>query len=57
MNSRNNSLLKRDLTLENVGNAGLYLISNLSSGVTGEIHYVDCGYNVLGMPFEYKDKK
>ena len=55
--ARNNSLLKRDLTLENVGNAGLYLISNLSAGVTGEIHYVDCGYNVLGMPFENKDKK
>ncbi|MEB3702499.1 Enoyl-ACP reductase FabI [Candidatus Bealeia paramacronuclearis] len=44
-----NSPLKRNITSEDVGGAGLYLLSDLSSGVTGEIHYVDCGYNVVGM--------
>ncbi len=43
------SPLKRNTTLEDVGGAGLYLLSDLSSGVTGEIHYVDSGYNVVGM--------
>jgi enoyl-[acyl-carrier protein] reductase I len=44
-----NSPLKRNLTLEDVGGAGLYLLSDLSSGVSGEIHHVDCGYHVVGM--------
>lgn len=44
-----NSPLKRNVTLEDVGNAGLYLLSPLSSGVTGEIHHVDAGYHVVGM--------
>ena len=44
-----NTPLRRNPTLEEVGNAGLYLLSPLSNGVTGEIHYVDCGYNVVGM--------
>lgn len=44
-----NTPLRRNPTLEEVGNAGLYLISPLSGAVTGEIHYVDCGYNVIGM--------
>jgi enoyl-[acyl-carrier protein] reductase I len=44
-----NSPLKRNVTLEDVGNAGLYLLSDMSSGVTGEIHHVDCGYHVVGM--------
>lgn len=44
-----NSPLKRNVTLDDVGNAGLYLLSNLSSGVTGEIHHVDAGYHVVGM--------
>ncbi len=47
--SRDNAPLKRNVGLEDVGGAGLYLLSDLSSGVTGEIHYVDCGYNVVGM--------
>ena len=42
--------LRRSLELEEIGGAGLYLLSDLSSGVTGEIHYVDCGFNALGMP-------
>ena len=44
-----NSPLRRNTTLEDVGGAGLYLLSNLSSGVTGEVHYVDSGYNTVGM--------
>ena len=43
------SPLKRTSTLEDVGGAGLYLLSNLSSGVTGEVHHVDSGYHVVGM--------
>jgi enoyl-[acyl-carrier protein] reductase I len=43
------SPLRRNVTLDDIGGAGLYLLSNLSSGVTGEIHHVDCGYNVVGM--------
>jgi enoyl-[acyl-carrier protein] reductase I len=44
-----NSPLRRNVTLEDVGGAGLYLVSNMSSGVTGENHHVDCGYNIVGM--------
>jgi enoyl-[acyl-carrier protein] reductase I len=42
--------LRRTVTLGEVGGAALYLLSDLSSGVTGEIHYVDCGYNIVSMP-------
>jgi enoyl-[acyl-carrier protein] reductase I len=38
------------VTLEELGGAGLYLLSDLSSGVTGEVHFVDSGYNVIAMP-------
>ncbi|MEX2618304.1 MAG: enoyl-ACP reductase FabI [Alphaproteobacteria bacterium] len=44
-----NSPLRRNVGLDEVGNAGMYLLSDLSSGVTGEIHHVDCGYNTIGM--------
>ena len=44
-----NSPLKRNVTLNDVGGAGMYLLSDLSSGVTGETHHVDCGYHVVGM--------
>ena len=44
-----NSPLRRNVTLDDIGGAGLYLLSDLSSGVTGEVHHVDCGYNVVGM--------
>jgi enoyl-[acyl-carrier protein] reductase I len=44
-----NSPLHRNTTLEDVGGAGVYLLSNLSAGVTGEIHHVDSGYHVVGM--------
>ena len=42
--------LKKNISIEEVGNSGMYLLSDLSSGVTGEIHYVDGGYNIMGMP-------
>ncbi len=45
-----NSLLKRNITMDDVAGAGLYLLSDMSSGVTGEIHYVDCGFNATCMP-------
>lgn len=44
-----NAPLKRNVTIDDVGGAGLYLLSDLSRGVTGEVHHVDCGYNVIGM--------
>ncbi len=43
------SPMKRNVTIEEVGNSGLYLLSDLSSGVTGEIHYVDTGINIMGV--------
>jgi enoyl-[acyl-carrier protein] reductase I len=42
--------LKRSVELEELGGSALYLLSDLSSAVTGEIHYVDCGFNAVGMP-------
>ena len=47
-----NSPLRRNVTIDDVGGAGLYLCSDLASGVTGEIHHVDAGYNVIGMKAE-----
>ncbi|MEK7343963.1 MAG: enoyl-ACP reductase FabI [Pseudomonadota bacterium] len=47
-----NSPLRRNVTIEDVGGAGFYLLSDLASGVTGEIHHVDAGYNVIGMKAE-----
>ena len=47
-----NSPLRRNVTIEDVGGAGVYFLSDLSSGVTGEIHHVDAGYNVIGMKAE-----
>jgi enoyl-[acyl-carrier protein] reductase I len=42
--------LRRNIGIEEVGNAAVYLCSNLAAGVTGEIHYVDAGYNIVGLP-------
>tara|TARA_A100001011_G_scaffold364224_1_gene414767 strand:+ start:378 stop:1154 length:777 start_codon:yes stop_codon:yes gene_type:complete len=50
--TENNSPLKRNPSLSDVGKGSLYLISDLSSGVTGEIHYVDCGFNIIAIPNE-----
>lgn len=47
-----NSPLGRNVTIDEVGNSGVYLLSDLSSGVTGEIHHVDSGYNIMGMKRE-----
>jgi enoyl-[acyl-carrier protein] reductase I len=47
-----NAPLRRNVTIEDVGGAALYLLSDLASGVTGEIHHVDAGYNVVGMKAE-----
>lgn len=44
-----NAPLKRNVTIEDVGKSGMYLLSDLASGVTGEVHYVDAGYNIMGM--------
>ncbi|MBT3926767.1 MAG: enoyl-ACP reductase FabI [Rhodospirillaceae bacterium] len=44
-----NAPLKRNVTIDEVGGAGVYLLSDLGAGVTGEIHHVDCGYHIVGM--------
>jgi len=48
--TKENSALNRNVELDEIGNAALYLVSDLSNAITGEIHYVDCGFNVVGMP-------
>ena len=48
--SADHSMLKRNVDIDDVGKSALYLLSDLSGGVTGEIHYVDGGYNKIGMP-------
>ena len=48
--NEDHSLLKRNVNIEDIGNSALYLLSDLAAGVTGEIHYVDAGYNKVGMP-------
>ncbi len=47
---RANAPLKHDISTADIGGAALYLLSDLSRAVTGEIHYVDCGYNIVAMP-------
>ncbi len=47
-----NSPLKRNVTIEDVGKAGVFLLSDLGSGVTGELSHVDCGYHIIGMKDE-----
>ena len=44
------SPLGRSVTIDEVGGSALYLLSDLSAGVTGEIHFVDSGYNIISMP-------
>lgn len=44
-----NSPLRKNVTIDEVGNSAMYLLSDLSSGVSGEVHYVDAGYNIMGM--------
>ncbi|MES2700648.1 MAG: enoyl-ACP reductase FabI [Pseudomonadota bacterium] len=47
-----NSPMRRNVTIEDVGGSGLYFLSDLASGVTGEVHHVDAGYHVVGMKQE-----
>jgi len=47
---RRNAPLRRTVDIDEIGQSALYLLSDMSSGVTGEIHYVDSGYNILSMP-------
>ena len=47
---RDHSPLRRTVTIENIGGAAVYLLSGLSEGVTGEVHFVDAGYNIVSMP-------
>ena len=51
-----NSPLGRNVTTDEVGNSGMYLLSDLASAVTGEVHYVDAGYNIMGMGMAVKDE-
>jgi len=48
--NENHSPLKKNVDINDVGGSALYLLSDLASGVSGEIHYVDAGYNKVGMP-------
>ena len=50
--NENNAPMRRNVTIEDVGGSALYLLSDLSSAVTGVIHNVDCGYHVIGMKDE-----
>lgn len=50
-----NAPLRKNVTTDEVGNSGMYLLSDLSSGVTGEVHYVDAGYNIMGMGMDELD--
>ena len=47
--SEANAPLRRSVTQEQIGGAALYLLSDLSSGVTGEVHHVDSGFNIIGL--------
>lgn len=52
-----NAPLKRNVSTQDVGNSAMYLLSDLANGVTGEIHYVDAGYNIMGMGDVTKDNE
>jgi enoyl-[acyl-carrier protein] reductase I len=54
---RAHSPLRRTVTLENIGGAALYLLSPLSEGVTGEVHFVDAGYNIIALPRSDESKQ
>jgi enoyl-[acyl-carrier protein] reductase I len=47
---KKNAPLRRTVTIEEIGGTALYLLSDLSAGVTGEVHFVDCGYSIISMP-------
>jgi enoyl-[acyl-carrier protein] reductase I len=47
--TESNAPLRRNVTIEEVGDAGVYLLSDMARGVTGEVHHVDAGYHIVGM--------
>jgi enoyl-[acyl-carrier protein] reductase I len=51
-----NAPLRKNVTIEEVGNSAMYLLSDLSSGVSGEVHYVDAGYSIMAMPAVEKNE-
>jgi len=55
--SESNAPLRRSVSLAELGSAALYLLSDMSGGVTGETHHVDAGYNIVGMPYLMGDDK
>ncbi len=52
-----NAPMRKNVTIDEVGNSAMYLLSDLASGVSGEIHYVDAGYNIMGLAAVEKDEK
>jgi enoyl-[acyl-carrier protein] reductase I len=52
-----NAPLRKNVSIQEVGNSALYLLSDLASGVSGEVHYVDAGYNIMGMPTVEKNSE
>jgi enoyl-[acyl-carrier protein] reductase I len=52
-----NAPLRKNVSIQEVGNSALYLLSDLASGVSGEVHYVDAGYNIMGMPSVEKNSE
>ena len=48
--TKENSPLQRNVQLDELGNTALYFVSDLSKAISGEVHYVDCGFNIIGMP-------
>jgi len=54
---KKNAPLRRTVDIEDVGKSALYLLSDMSSGVTGEIHYVDSGFNITSMPITEELKR
>jgi enoyl-[acyl-carrier protein] reductase I len=58
--NRKTCALKRNVTIEDVGGSALYLLSDLSNAVTGEVHFADCGYSIIGLqdqPEQHKDEE
>ena len=55
--NESNSPLRKNVTIEEVGNSAMYLLSDLSSGVSGEVHYVDAGYSIMAMPAVEKNEE
>jgi enoyl-[acyl-carrier protein] reductase I len=51
-----NAPLRRNVSIEDVGNSAVYLLSDLAAGVTGQVHYVDAGFNIVGMSLEAAER-